>query len=256
MLTPLIITDVTRMSGTRVCVAGIAVDGRSIRPTLPYPGIQEDWLYTNGQCVIRPFSRVTFDLLEHQPQPPHTEDWEINPIIKQFDRMTNNQERRTQLQGMTSQSVEAIFGAEVHRDFGFYIRENEGLRSLGAIQTESVSFVRHYLDDRGNYNYRIIFFDSIGQEYNLAVTDLTFRYYVDRLREVEGLSCGRIGVNLQNIFDNRPTYLRIGLTRPTWEAHPHCCALQITGVYTFPDYLEGRCFADFQPQPPEEEIPF
>ena len=256
MLTPLIITDVTRMGGRRVCIAGVTEDGRSIRPTLPYPGIQEDWLYTNGQCVIRPFSRVTFDLLGHQPQPPHTEDWEIDPAIKQFERMLEFPERRAQLQGMIFPSVEAIFGADIHRDFGFYIRENEGDRSLGTLQTRSVSFVRHLLDEHGNYNYRITFSDAIGQEYNLAVTDLTFRYYVDHLREVEGLSCGRIGLILQNIFNNRHTYLRIGLTRPTWEAHPHCCALQITGVYTFPDYLEGRCFADFPPQQPEEEIPF
>jgi len=206
--------------------------------------------------VIRPFSRVTFDLLGHQPQPPHTEDWEINPTIKQFDRVLNFQERRALLQHMISPSVESLFEAEIHHDFGFYIRESEGTCSLGTIQTRSVSFVRYSPNDDESYNYRVTFFDAIGQEYNLAVTDLTFRYYVDHLREVEGLSCGRIGINLQNIFDNRPTFLRIGLTRPTWEAHPHCCALQITGIYTYTDYLDGRCFADFQQQPPEEEILF
>jgi len=256
MLTPLIITDVTRMGGTRVCIAGVTEDGRSIRPTLPFPGIQEDWLYENEQCVIRPYARVTLDLLEHQPDPPHIEDWEIDPAIKQFERMLGDQERRALLQGMIFPSIEAIFEAEIHRDFGFYIRENEGARSLGTIQTRSVSYVKHSPNDDGSYNYRVTFIDATGQEYNLTVTDLTFRYYVDHLREVEGLSCGRIGLNLQNTFNNRHTNLRIGLTRPTWEAHPHCCALQITGVYTFPDYLEGRCFADFPPQQPEEEIPF
>lgn len=245
MLTPLIITDVTRMGGTRVCIAGITEDGRSIRPTLPFPGVQEDWLYENGQCVIRPFARVTFDLLEHQPQPPHTEDWGMNPAIKRFDGMMNYQERRELLQQNVFPSVEAIFGAEIHHDFGFYTLENEGNRSLGTIQPASVLFVRYSPDDHGNYNYRITFRDQIGHEYNLAVTDLSFRNYVDNLREIEDLSCGKIGITLQNIFNNRTTFLRIGLTRPTWEAHPHCCSLQITGVFTFPDYLEGRCFADF-----------
>jgi hypothetical protein len=46
-------------------------------------------------------------------------------------------------------------------------------------------------------------------------------------------------------------YLRIGLARhwhPDHEQPKNRCYLQITGVYTFPDYLGGRCFADFPPQ--------
>jgi ATP-dependent DNA helicase RecQ len=38
--------------------------------------------------------------------------------------------------------------------------------------------------------------------------------------------------------------LRIGLTRH-WDAYPDRCFLQITGIHTFPDYLEGQTFADF-----------
>jgi hypothetical protein len=43
--------------------------------------------------------------------------------------------------------------------------------------------------------------------------------------------------------------LRIGLARG-WERHPDRCYLQITGVYTDPDYLSGHCYADFY-RPPE-----
>jgi len=32
-----------------------------------------------------------------------------------------------------------------------------------------------------------------------------------------------------------------------WERYPDRCYVQITGVYSFPDYLSGRCFADFAP---------
>jgi len=39
-------------------------------------------------------------------------------------------------------------------------------------------------------------------------------------------------------------YLRIGLARH-WKRFPDRCFLQITGVYSFPDYLGGRCHADF-----------
>ncbi|MGI6627904.1 MAG: hypothetical protein ACOX4K_06115 [Bacillota bacterium] len=39
-------------------------------------------------------------------------------------------------------------------------------------------------------------------------------------------------------------FFRIGLARG-WSRYPDRCYLQITGVYTFPDYLDGKCFADF-----------
>ena len=42
-------------------------------------------------------------------------------------------------------------------------------------------------------------------------------------------------------------YLRLGLTRP-W-GDPEYCWTQVTGIYTFPDYLEGSTFAHFIPTP-------
>jgi len=41
-------------------------------------------------------------------------------------------------------------------------------------------------------------------------------------------------------------YLRIGLTRG-WGEYRDRRFLQITGVHSVPDYLDGRCFADFAP---------
>jgi hypothetical protein len=40
-------------------------------------------------------------------------------------------------------------------------------------------------------------------------------------------------------------YLRIGLARG-WDEQPDRCYLQITGIYTFPDYLAGKTFDDFR----------
>jgi hypothetical protein len=39
---------------------------------------------------------------------------------------------------------------------------------------------------------------------------------------------------------------KIGLARG-WDEHPARCYLQITGVYTFPDFLKSKTFADFVP---------
>jgi hypothetical protein len=49
---------------------------------------------------------------------------------------------------------------------------------------------------------------------------------------------------LTRIFNQRTTFLRIGLAR-LWERYPDRCYLQVTGIYTFPDYLRGRTFTDF-----------
>ena len=45
MKTNLVITDLTRMYGGRVCIAGYDNIHRCIRPTLPPPGIPEDTLF-------------------------------------------------------------------------------------------------------------------------------------------------------------------------------------------------------------------
>jgi hypothetical protein len=33
-----------------------------------------------------------------------------------------------------------------------------------------------------------------------------------------------------------------------WRKFPDRCYLQITGIYTFPDYLKGSTFVDFKPK--------
>jgi hypothetical protein len=42
----------------------------------------------------------------------------------------------------------------------------------------------------------------------------------------------------------RAVYLRIGLARG-WEKYPDRCYLQVTGIYSFPDYLGGKTLCDF-----------
>jgi hypothetical protein len=50
----------------------------------------------------------------------------------------------------------------------------------------------------------------------------------------------------QVLSQRSAVFLRIGLSRG-WDRHPDRCYLQVTGVYSFPDYLQGRCFADLAP---------
>ena len=74
MKTSVIITDLTRMQGERVCVAGYLRDDTCIRPMFRSGGPVEAWLRAYGRVIIRPFAVVEFDLREKKPDPPHTED--------------------------------------------------------------------------------------------------------------------------------------------------------------------------------------
>ena len=183
-------------------------------------------------------------MLKHRPEPPHTEDWLVRPDVKQSDGLLDLHERKALLQRILDPTVAAIFGAEIHHELGYFIKENEGSRSLGTVKAARIDDVSHRCFD-GRWDYRISFFDSAGELYRLGVTDLAFRAYVDDLREAQGLDCDQIGYRLEQQFKKSAVFLRLGLARPTWTKHPHCCFLQINGVYSFPDYLEGRCFADF-----------
>lgn len=55
---------------------------------------------------------------------------------------------------------------------------------------------------------------------------------------------------LSDILAQRDLLLRVGLARG-WAEFPDRCYLQVTGVCTFPDYLDGRCFADLALTPEE-----
>jgi len=242
--TTLIITDVTRMKTPRVCVAGVTEEGRTIRPVFPYGNIEENWLYENGQAIIRPFAKVILHMVTPRPNPPHCEDWVIQPENRIFLGLQSEGEKKAFLTKIADPCVEEIFGAEMQVRPGHFIRENEGCRSLGTVHARIVTRVILREND-GKLDYRIEFVDESGCVYELPVTDLSFRYFVDHKR-AEISSPNRVASNLVQQFHQGDVFLRIGLTRPTWKEHPHCCFLQVNGIYTFPDYLEGCCFADYR----------
>ncbi len=239
----LLVTDLTRMFGNRVCVAGYVSGVGCVRP-LDWHGyhLEESWLSV-GERYIRPFDVVEIDLLEHRPDPPHTEDWITNPASRRYVRSVGAAERPKWLVAHDDRAVDQIFGTLVHRDHGSYVTEGEGNRSLGTVGISRLDRVM-YDAEYGDWEYRLAFADGFGQHYRLAVTDLAFRYYLDHLRVREGLSAPAAA---QRVFRELASadwvYLRVGLARH-WKKFPDRCYLQITGVYSYPDYLGGRCFAD------------
>lgn len=261
-----LITDLTRMRGERVCLAGYTRKGGlpdfCVRPLFRFGDVTESWLYPRVG-VIRPFAVVELDLVKHDPDKPHGEDWLVDPRFRVVQELLPSEERAAFLKAIEDAAVRETFGAEIHHDRGWFVRSGEGERSLGTVLVaplEEVTYQRR--SDRGKWDYRIAFHDASGAHFRLAVTDLAFRLHLDWLRD-NGSTPARAARIVQNALGSADRiYLRIGLARG-WGDYPDRCFLQVTGVYSFPDYLDGKCFADFVPAPdnrdrplPLDQVPF
>ena len=246
----LVITDLTRMQEGHVCVAGYRVEGdastRCVRPEFRFGSLTEVWLGAGGEVVVRPFAVVELDLKAPRPDPPHTEDWIVDERYRVRRGMLSPEERLALLAELDDASVDRIFGAPVHEEHGWFVLAGEGTRSLGTVRPEGVTAVAYAPKPQpGKWHYRLGFGDANGRVYNLAVTDLAYRYFLDSLRD-GGLTPPQVQRRVLGMLrDAEHLYLRVGLARGWNDGGGRRCHLQITGVYGFPDYLDGRCFADF-----------
>jgi hypothetical protein len=248
------ITDLTRMQEPKVCIAGYTRDGTCLRPVIPFQGIGEWFLRKDDRLIIRPFAVVELDLLRHVPKAPHTEDWEIDRFYRRLITSQLPEEKKLRLLEKTaSDSVAGIFGAEIHDDLGFYVQAGDGDRSLGTIRPAEIMGLVCEARAVDKWDYRIVFKDQAAQTYRLAVTDLTYRHYLDYGRVQLDYPLDDLISRLTRFFNQYTTFLRIGLAR-LWEKYPDRCYLQVTGIYTFPDYLRGRTFTDFVVRDRVEDI--
>ena len=243
----IIITDLSKMKGSRVCIAGYHYSNRvHIRPVIPYEGINEHLLFESGNLIIKPFAIIEFDFLRHIPNPPHSEDWEVNASVSpKLVRNLLESGKIEFLNFIKDDAVSSIFGAEIHEQR--YIRAGEGNRSLGTIKANSIQAVKYSLNYRGGYDYRIAFADDTKVIYDLPVTDLAFRTYCNNLRINHNLDVDSISLRLQKMLNGEECFIRLGLGR-AWsgrEDEPKKHYIFITGVYSFTDYLDGQNYNDF-----------
>ena len=239
--TQLVITDLTRMQRGRVCIAGYDRHKTCIRPVLPPPGIAESDLYQADSLVIYPFALVELSLLKELPDPPHTEDVLYDPTSVRFLRTV--QSRQEILSWSLFDTVGDIFEQPILTSPGYSVMDCQGPRSVGTIQPRRVTRVIYEPGEEGAWDYRLEFSDLSDTTYRLKITDLTWHYYCDSLRD-EKRDPKRIAAELSETLRARTIYLRIGLARG-WSKFPERCFLQINSIFTFPDYLEGKIFADF-----------
>lgn len=234
-----------------VCIGGYANGGvRSVRPVLG-SGDSIPWKYLQTQdgTLVEPFTEIEIDLAEVRSVPPHTEDILIHRTgnLAILRRLGEDESRRL-TQQVSSRSLDAIFETEIH-DYT-HVLPGTGIRSLGMIRVERIHISEEEFSRTDQRNrYRIGFRDATDTWYCRPVTDIAFREFCRRTWNNAGGQRGQAAAHLKyriNAADE--IYLRIGLSRPfSPDDRPPACYLFVTGIYTFPSYLEGR-WSDYYPR--------
>ena len=259
MIERFLVTDLTRMQGNRVCVGGLLPSLVCVRP---FPGGDhptESWLLRHRPRPVRPFSILEVTL--HQPRPnliaPHTEDREIGRAYVHTGELPEPRRRRM-LERLATPDLRGLFGATIQRDHpegGGWVRHGAGERSLATLAVAEILDLTTR-EPEAPTGLRLGFRDGAGNIARLPVTDLSCRMYADWLVTQPGMTTARALGQINTALRQASTvYLRLGLARG-WERYPERCYLQVNGIYTFPDYLAGRCYADFIPAPVPVDVPF
>lgn len=239
----ILITDLTQMAGDRVCIAGLNYDLQSIRPHPSFGEITSRHL-VHSKFVVRPRAVVqVFLTAKDDNVAPHVEDhrWDIDTGIK-YLRFANEDNWKSVLTRTTASSVTDIF--ETGFDHNKNILPDRAKRSLGTLKPKSISRLEYQVLEQHNHKqaFYMSFVDASDTHYDhIPVTDLALRrLIVSEIRS--GESTKEVCYKLLQQWNEADVWLRLGLGRP-WEGR---CWLQVNGVYTFPDYLGGRCFNDFE----------
>ncbi len=229
--TQIVVTDVSRMGGERVCLAGVDADGRTWRPEPENRlGLQRIDLSTATGKLIRTGSVIEFcgkpkDAIE----PPHVEDVVYEGEIKLI-RQANESMWIKAIRATCFPSVNAVFDNLIQR--GRFVPPLSKTRSLGTI-VPIASTVECSVTDTSKPAVRLKFTDSSGTEFvDWVINDLAFVDYVAHL-----LSSGKnhhgvetdVNVRLRKMPE---LFLRLGLTRPWSASGPEQCWTQITGIHS------------------------
>lgn len=248
MLKSIVITDLTQMpAGDRVCVVGIDQNGQCIRLFWDNEGVLKQHLHI-GNKLIRPRARIKCDFHQVPVIPPHTEDLGFDPNSVVYQSLCTDTEWEQVLQSNSFSTVDSIYDGllQEHK----WVKPGANTRSigtLGALSATRIAAVQLPEWD-GRLKYRLSFKDVTGFLYNLPVSDLAFQEF--SYSEVKGRhrDASTVAQELTRLLKNSDRlYLRIGLARPFAKTSTaqKVCYIQVTGIYTFPDYLGGKSFADF-----------
>lgn len=244
----IVITDLTQMpTGNRVCIVVINESGQCIRPVTKgrEKSVPKDLLYSGSQLIIRPGAKVGFDFHRVDVVPPHIEDEGFAPDSILSKGFCNDAEWESILRNSSYTKVDDIFD-NLLQDHS-WVKPGANTKSIATLS--QVTIVNVQLPQwEGRLKYKLSFRDSTGYEFSRPVSDLAFRELCYKEIKRDGQNHLMVSSRLTNLLKSADrVYLRLGLARPWTQpgSGELRCYLQVTGIYTFPDYLEGRPFADF-----------
>ncbi len=240
------ITDLTQMrEGNYVCMTGINESGQCIRPVAEVreKGVPKDLLYYKSQLIVRPAAKVEFDFHPVKVELPHVEDHGFAPNHIVSKGFCTNTEWEAILRNSSYTTVDEIYDGllEEHK----WVRPGANTRSIATLAKPIIVDIEL---TESSVKPRLEFKDTTGHVFDCSASDLAlwnlcYSSVKRQGREREELSSALI--SLWQSADR--VYFRLGLARPfriSASSEPRCY-LQVTGVYTFPDYLKGKSFADF-----------
>lgn len=250
MQNTIVITDLTTMGGDRVCIVGIDSQSRCIRPMLPPPGVRQRHLYIRKHVIFKklavyPRAKVRLDFYQVPLTPPHIEDLGFAPGSLAYQGLCNDDEWEAVLKASSFSSVQDIYDDYLQQ--GRWVEPEANTRSLGTVSQIQVASV-NLLEWSGERKYRLYFKDKTGHLYNnVTISDLAFRRFADtEVNRHSSLMAAsqKVTALLRSV---ERLYLRLGLARPWLNPNDGTvkCWMQVTGIHTFPDYLDGKSFADF-----------
>ncbi len=224
----LIITDIGKLKGDKVCLFGVDMDGKGYRPRVRN-GIREQHLQRYG---IRRFSEVEFEFTQKIGKPPFIEDH----FAKEFTQAPPTKIRslympeiKRVLESNLYDSVEEIFGFELMNNR--CIPEGNGVRSMGTLQPNQINSA--YLKyEQGTFKGRIDFFDNKDIQYNLPITDYLFDKYCQDMYKYRG-SVQNLRKDILNKLENHEVFLRLGLGQAysPYDESPKYHYILITSIY-------------------------
>ena len=242
----IVITDLTQMPDkNQVCVVGINENGECIRP-VHVRGFLKKYLYIDNKLSVIPRARIEFDFTPAKIEPPHIEDKTFDPTYIVSYGACNNTEWKYTLESKAYTNVDAIYNGFLQGSS--WVKPGVQTRSIATLSKATALNVQLPEYEERKLKYKLSFKDSTGAVFNRPVSDLTFRELCYKKVKRDGNLHSAVASELTDLLNNAErAHIRLGSARP-W-AQPGSsefrCYLQVTGIYTSPDYLQGKTFADF-----------
>ena len=233
----LIITDVTAMSGDNVCIAGYDSSLTCIRPVLSMGQVKKSYLFKNGQLIVCPSTKISFDFIRPISMPPHTEDFIFEGDTIRFEGRTTEIEWKDLLHKTSHQTFRELFPLLQDRS----VQPGSAGPSLGTLIPTDVPVLScDYYKDPPRLRMKILDREGFTKE-RVPITDLAFRKLFEVILQDYGNDCEKTVQKLNNTLKGREIYLRFGLSRPfagSSDPTREVCWLQINGIHTFPNLYD------------------